>query len=243
MPRPLLIMLTGNVPDSFIAETGNFDAMFLRMADYTGLETVVRDVANGERPDAHETYSGTIVTGSPAAVTDNAPWSLASGEWLRQALHAGHKILGVCYGHQLVAQAMGGRVDYLPYGRDVGTHPLAMTPGRPAHPLLPDLPATFTVNGTHCQTVAEVPASGTVMAGNANDPHQIIVYGTNAVTTQFHPEFDAVTIQHYTDILVGTENPLECAREKDIRLGLPCEDTPVAASILRHFVACCRKDG
>ena len=243
MPRPLLIMLTGNVPASFIAETGNFDAMFLRMADYTGIDVVVRDVAGGEAPGSFEEYSGTIVTGSPAMVTDNAPWSVASGEWLCRALQAGHKILGVCYGHQLLAQALGGKVGFLPYGRDVGTHPVTMVPGQPRHPLLPDLPASFTINVTHCQTVTEVPASGTVLASNENDPHQLISYGDNVITTQFHPEFDALTTQRYTDIMVGTENPMERAREKDIRLGLPCGDTPVAASILRHFVECCRRDG
>ena len=69
-PLPILIMLTGNVPGAIINDTGDFDAMFRRMADYGDKPVTVLDVANGQSPDHFSKYSGTIVTGSPAMVTD-----------------------------------------------------------------------------------------------------------------------------------------------------------------------------
>ena len=240
--RPILIMLTGDVPAKIIGETGNFDAMFLRMADYSGTGAVVRDVARGEEPDEPDRYAGTIVTGSPAMVTDREAWSEKSGEWLRRAVLAGHKVLGVCYGHQLMAQALGGTADYLPYRMELGTQTVTMRPGLPRHPLLPDLPPTFEVNLIHSQTVTELPHGATALAYNENDAHQIIAYGPNAVSTQFHPEFDQAVTRSYIDLIAGRATPEQRAREKGIRLGFPAGETPESANILRRFVSLCREE-
>lgn len=240
MPLPLLIMLTGDVPDAIIGETGNFDRMFLRMADYAGLETVVRDVARGETPDDPEAYCGTIVTGSPAMVTDREPWSVKSGEWLRRAVTGGRMVLGVCYGHQLLAQAMGGVADYHPKGMELGTRTIRLLPGASEHPLLSGLPPVFRGNFARSQTVVTVPPGATALAANDHDPHQIIAYGPNAIGTQFHPEFDRAVTQSYIDLIAGTESMAERVRRKRITLGSPAEETPEAASLLQRFVAVCR---
>lgn len=243
MPRPVLIMLTGDVPGKIIRRTGNFDAMFLRMADYTDVGAVVRDVAKGEMPDDPDRYSGVIVTGSPAMVTDEEPWSVANGMWLRRAWEAGRPILGVCYGHQLMAQAFGGTADYLPYRMELGTHVVTMHSGVPRHPLLPELPSSFAVNLIHSQTARVLPSGATVLAHNENDPHQIVSYGPNAVSLQFHPEFDGAVTRAYIDLIAGVEQPEGQAAAKGIRLGLPARDTPESAAILRHFVTHCRGRG
>lgn len=242
MPRPLLIMLAGNVPAKIIGRTGNFDRMFLRMADYTGLDVVVKAVFRDEMPDDPESYCGTIVTGSPAMVTDREPWSEKSGAWLCRAVASGCRVLGVCYGHQLMAQALGGVAAYHPNGMELGTFPVTLLPAASGHPLLPHLPAAFKANLVHSQTVTALPPGATALAYGEGDPHQIVAYGPNAITLQFHPEFDQAVTQSYIGLLAGTENPAARAREKRIALGLPAGETPEAASILQRFVAVCRAE-
>ncbi|WP_251265687.1 glutamine amidotransferase-related protein, partial [Enterobacter hormaechei] len=71
-------------------------------------QTVVVDVEHGGAlPDPHA-FAGVLVTGSAAFVTDHAEWSERSAAWLRQTAHAGLPVFGICYGHQLLAHALGG---------------------------------------------------------------------------------------------------------------------------------------
>lgn len=241
--RPILIMLTGDASDRIIDRTGNYDDMFLRMADYGDAGATVVAVAKGEVPESPEHYSGTIVTGSPAFVTDKEPWSVKSGEWLRAAAEGGHKIFGVCYGHQLLGQALGGEAAYLPYRMEIGTHAITVAPGMPRHPLLPELPPVFKANLIHSQAVTVLPPGTTILAYNENDPHQILAYGPNVISMQFHPEFDRDVTQSLIDLVLGTADPAGRALAKGIRLGAPAEDTPEAVAILRQFVTRCRADG
>lgn len=241
--RPVLIMLAGDASDRVIDRTGNYDEMFLRMADYGNAGAAVVAVARGEVPESPERYSGTIVTGSPAMVTDKEPWSVKSGEWLRAAAEGGHKVFGVCYGHQLLGQALGGDAGYLPYRMELGTHTVTLAPGAARHPLLPELPPVFKANLIHSQAVTALPPGATVLAYNENDPHQIVAYGSNVISMQFHPEFDGFVTQILIDLVLGTTDPAGRANAKGIRLGAPAEDTPEAVGILRHFVARCLADG
>ncbi len=240
MPRPLLIMLAGDAPAKIMDRTGNFDRMFLRMADYASLEISVKAVFKDEMPGEPEEYCGAIVTGSPAMVTDREPWSEKSGAWLYRAAASGCRILGVCYGHQLMAQAFGGAADYHPKGTEVGTFPVNLLPAASAHPLLPPLPARFKANLVHSQTVTALPPGATALAYSAEDPHQIVAYGPNAISVQFHPEFDQAATQRYIDLFAGADT--RGGRERPVTLGLPAEETPEAASILQRFIDCCRAE-
>lgn len=242
MPRPLLIMLAGDVPAKIIGRTGNFDRMFLRMADYTGLDVTVKAVFRDEVPDEPESYCGVIVTGSPAMVTDREPWSEKSGAWLCRAVASGCKVLGVCYGHQLMAQALGGAAAYHPKGMELGTFPVTLLPAASGHPLLPHLPPVFMANLVHSQTVTALPPGAAALAYGEEDPHQIVAYGPNAISLQFHPEFDQAVTQSYIDLLAERANPPGRARGKSITLGLPAREAPEAASILQRFVDVCRAE-
>lgn len=232
--RPILIMQTGNVPGAIVGDTGDFGAMFHRMANYGSTPSVVVDVANGQTPDCFSAYSGTIVTGSPAMVTDREEWSEKSGEWLREAIVNGHKVLGVCYGHQLMAQALGGAADYHPGGMEIGTHAIHLSSKAQEHHLLKDLPPIFDANLVHSQTVSAVPQNGVSLALSEHDSHQIIAYGPNALSVQFHPEFDRAVMQRYIDWI-------EPKAKKPLVLGSPAKETPTAAALLQRFVDFCRR--
>jgi GMP synthase (glutamine-hydrolysing) len=96
-----------------------------------------------------------------------------------------------------MAHALGGRVDYLPGGREIGTQPIELLDGATSDPLTRDLPATFRAHTTHEQSVLEPPPGATVLARSFRDPHQLLRHGPQAISSQFHPEFNADVMRAY----------------------------------------------
>ena len=109
--KPFLIIETGK-PVPTLKRQGSF-ADWIRVASGLHVRDVkVCSVAEGEAlPDA-KGFSGVLVTGSGAMVTERLDWSERSAEWLNDAAHKGQSIFGICYGHQLLAQTLGGSVAY-----------------------------------------------------------------------------------------------------------------------------------
>jgi GMP synthase (glutamine-hydrolysing) len=230
--KPILILHTGDVPPD-VPHTGNFDDLFLRMADYSRTGAVVVHAVREALPEDASAFSGIVVTGSPAMVSDREPWSERCAVWLRGAVLSGAHVLGVCYGHQLIAHAFGGTVGYHPQGMELGTHDIRLRPEAEGCPLFAGLPGTFRANLAHSQTVLAMPEAARALARSDHDPHQILLYGERAVTFQFHPEFDDAVMQTYVDALAreGAEGG-----KSAVRLGVPVERTPVAAMLLQRFV-------
>ena len=109
MNAPFLILETGQ-PVASMRRHGGFPH-WIRVA--AGLErdaTVAVNVERGDELPHHAGFSGVLITGSAAMVTDRHAWSERSAEWLRDAAHAGVPLFGICYGHQLLAHALGGEV-------------------------------------------------------------------------------------------------------------------------------------
>lgn len=107
-PAPFLIVETGR-PVPPLRRYGRFPHWIRVAAGLEEHETVVVDVEHGDAlPDPHA-FAGVLVTGSAAFVTDHADWSERSAAWLRQTAHAGLPVFGICYGHQLLAHALGAR--------------------------------------------------------------------------------------------------------------------------------------
>ncbi|RBF84007.1 glutamine amidotransferase, partial [Xanthomonas oryzae pv. oryzae] len=153
---PFLIIETGHpVPE--MKRYGRFQHWIRVAAGLAEQETVAIDVANGDALPDPADFAGIIVSGSAAFVTDRADWSERSAEWLRHAAHQGMPLLGICYGHQLLAHALGGEVDYNPAGRESGTIALELHPPAEQDPLFAGLPPQFPAHATHLQTVVRAP--------------------------------------------------------------------------------------
>jgi GMP synthase (glutamine-hydrolysing) len=155
------------------------------------------DVAAGEALPAPREVAGAIITGAAAMVTERSAWSERTAGWIRDAMDAELPLFGVCYGHQLMAHALGGRVDYLPGGREIGTQAIELSAAGAQDPLARRLPASFRAHTTHEQSVIEPPGGAAVLARSARDPHQLLRYGPHALSAQFHPEFNAEVMRAY----------------------------------------------
>lgn len=233
--KTLLLMQTGDMPELGGGISGGFAQLFLRMADYSAFKIKIARVSHGEEPGPASGYAGVIITGSPAMVTDREEWSEKSGRWVAGAVKSGVPVLGVCYGHQLMAQALGGEVAFHPGGMELGTHQVRLSGAAAGHPLLGGLPESFYANISHSQTVVSPPDCATVLGASAHDKHQILAYGERSLGLQFHPEFDAAVMQAYVNLRTGPGSP-----RAPMRLGLPVRETPLAAGILQRFINSCR---
>src|SRR3546814_5030016 len=125
-PR-FLIIETGR-PVASMRRHGRFPHWIRSSAGLARGEAEAVDVEGGEPPPPHETLAGVIVTGSGAMVTERRDWSEATAAWLREAAHAGVPVFGICYGHQLLAHALGGEVGDNPNGRKMGTVAVDLLP-------------------------------------------------------------------------------------------------------------------
>lgn len=229
---PLLIAKTGQTLQDCAVRCGDFEHWFVRGLGLDLSEVEVVHLPRGDRLPPHRAVSGIVVTGSHAMVTDRDPWSEDLAGWLAEAVPMGMPVLGVCYGHQLLAHALGGEVDYHPAGPEVGTVPVRLTQAARTDPLLADLPEAFYVHATHAQSVLRLPEQAVHLAGNDYEPHHAFRVGERAWGVQFHPEFDTDIMHAYVQVRAARcEKP-----ERDweaIRASV--RETPESASLLRRF--------
>ena len=217
--KPILLLQTGDTPEFIRERCGNFDAMFLAAAPFAETSCRTVHVARGERPEVPDRYRAAVVTGSHSMVTDAEEWSEWTAVWLREAVTSGLPVFGVCYGHQLLAHALGGRVGYHPAGKELGTFDITLTDQGRRDAFLAGFPECFAANLAHSQTVLELPEGAVVLAGSAHDPHQIVRYADNAVSVQFHPEFGNREMAAYLAFEAGPDS--ESAREAAKAAGAP----------------------
>lgn len=233
----LLIVKTGDAFEEVISRHGDFEALFRQqlapaLNEHTSL--AVFDAQRDPSPPSLAGLAGIVITGSHSMVSDGEPWSEALKPWLQQALAQDVPMLGVCYGHQLMAAAFGGRSDYHSDGRESGTHEVHVTDAGRNDPLLEILPSRFLAHLTHAQAVVEKPAEAQVLARNPHDPHQALRYGARQWSVQFHPEFTAPVMRDY---LERQRAALRDQGDDPEALLASVTDTPGATSLLQRFVA------
>ncbi len=195
--KPVLIIKTGNTVQTAYEKVGDFELWIIdSMQAGSGNFTVV-EVFKSERLPQPAEVSAAVITGSAAMVTDRLDWSEYTAEWLRQAIAAKLPILAICYGHQLLAHALGGRVDYHQRGREIGTTLVSPLAASVEDILFADIGEPFAANVSHMQTVIELPSGATILASSEFEPHHAVRFSELCWGLQFHPEFEEVAMLSY----------------------------------------------
>ena len=213
-------------------QRGDFEDWMIEALAICRSEVETVDVSVGEQLPAFHQVSGVVITGSHAMVTEHHDWSEYSAEWIKVAADKQIPTLGICYGHQLIAYALGGSVDYMADGREVGTLPVKLHPSAQEDALLHDLPEQILVQLSHRQAVMELPPDAVLLASSDRVPFEAFRYGDRVWGMQFHPEFSTDVMQAYTKY---ARSGLESEGFDPDYIYRQITDTPNGLTIMQRF--------
>lgn len=191
---PILVIKTGSPLPAISERYGGYELWFAAGLEEGASRCLVAD-ATEELPDP-SSFGGVILTGSLSSVRDEEPWMERLASWSLLAAERGTQILAVCFGHQLLGEALGGRVEPMEAGPEMGAVEVRLTPEGEADPLFAGLPSTLIVNQTHFDGLVVPPPPGRAvrLAGNDRCPWQAYRVGSNVRGVQFHPELRDETL-------------------------------------------------
>jgi GMP synthase (glutamine-hydrolysing) len=193
----VLIVKTGSTFPGLRARRGDFEDWILDGMGIPRESARVVSVYQDEPLPGPDQPTGVVVTGSPAMVSDREDWSERTAAWLADAVEAKTPVLGICYGHQLLAHGLGGRVGINPNGRQIGTRAAELNEDSRGDPLLGEFGAGLQVQVSHVEAVLELPPGARLLGSAPGDPHHAFAVGPNAWGVQCHPEFDLDVMRTY----------------------------------------------
>jgi len=228
----ILVIKTGSTLPSLAAGKGDFEDWILEGMgiDRSGADII--DVTAGAELPPPDGLTGVIITGSHAMVTDHAGWSERTAEWLPGAISRKIPTMGICYGHQLLAYALGGEVADNPKGREIGMVDVRLDGQAEQDFLLSGFMSPIKVHASHQQTVRKLPQDARSLASSDMDENQAFVIGGFCWGFQFHPEFEAeIAVAYLNHFRVA----LRFAGVDVDGLIHECADTPYGSRILKRF--------
>lgn len=193
--KQIALIKTGSTIEQIKPRHGDFEDWFAQGLGVADLLQI--DVFKQQPLPATETLAGIVITGSPAMVSDRLDWSERTAQWLQQAVKTDIPVLGVCYGHQLLAHALGGRAGPNPAGRQIGTVDAQLIDIAKDDPLLGHLPKVFSAQSSHSEVVLELPPGAVSLATSPVDENFAIRFADKVWGIQFHAEFSAPITSDY----------------------------------------------
>lgn len=178
-----------DVAESLRTRHGNYPEMIQAMLEAVDprLQFQVWRCHDGQIPDKHADVDAWITTGSKCGANDDEPWIQELGDFIRQLWHEQRPLVGICFGHQLIAQALGGRVDKSPNGWGVGVIIHDLKKRQPW--MTPWHGDTVQLLASHQDQVMQLPEGAVVLAGSVFCPNYMMQVGDVFLGLQGHPEF------------------------------------------------------
>ncbi len=188
--RRLLVLKMGSAHPDVIGRCGDYDQWFARSLGAwprrSEMDIVVHDAER--RSPVPGTEDCVIITGSRHAVYEPLGWLEPAARYLEQMMVKGKPMLGVCFGHQLIARILGARVARNPHGVSMGPSVVELTNRGTRDPLFTHIPRRFVVHETHADVVLEPPAGVDILLKSPVDAFHGFRIGEKVWTLQFHPE-------------------------------------------------------
>lgn len=219
------ILQTGLAPENLAQDQGDYPDMFARLLQGHGFTFKTFRVVDGQFPASVTDCDGWLITGSRHGVYEDHAWIPPLEQFIRDAFAAHVPVVGICFGHQIVAQAMGGKVERFADGWAVGATDYDFDGEK------------LVLNAWHRDQVTQVPPGAKVIASNEFCANAALLYDDRALTVQAHPEFRP----EFVDGLMKTRGkgvvPDALMARATARLDQPLDDKTMAARIAAFFKA------
>lgn len=219
------ILQTGQSPDALRDDMGDYPDFFRELLANHGLQFRTYHVENMQFPVSVHDCDGWLITGSRHGAYEDHPFVKPLESFIRKAMAEAVPMVGICFGHQIIAQAMGGRVERYEGGWAVGATEYDFGD------------QTLRLNAWHRDQVTRAPEGAKVIASNDFCANAALLYDDRALTVQAHPEFRP----EFVDGLMKTRGkglvPDEVMAEAATKLDAPLQDKTMAARIAAFFKA------
>jgi GMP synthase-like glutamine amidotransferase len=180
------ILKTGRPPSTCIPEFGTYPDMFKRLLGEDAYDYTVYAADEGELPASPKDCDAFLVTGSSAGAYEALPWIGPLKGFLNEAMGQA-ALVGICFGHQIMAEAFGGKVIKSPKGWGLGEQEYRVLKREPWM----DDAASFRLTGSHQDQVVELPPGAEVIAASDFTPMGALAWRDQpAISMQLHPEFE-----------------------------------------------------
>ncbi|THH35756.1 type 1 glutamine amidotransferase [Aliishimia ponticola] len=213
------LLITGHVPQQLRTVYGDYDRIFRRFLDGNDFEFRDFFVVDNHLPAGPEVADAWLITGSRHGVYEDHPWIPPLERLIRQIRDSGKPLVGICFGHQIIAQALGGTVEKYPGGWAVGR--TTYDSGSDA----------LTLNAWHQDQVIAPPPGAEVIASNDFCPFAGLRYGDTVLTYQAHPEFTTDYARDLAEIRGPTVLDDETLQRSLASLEGPNDNDAIAAKI------------
>ncbi|MFP7673580.1 type 1 glutamine amidotransferase [Marivita sp. S0852] len=217
------ILQTGLAPKELVDEFGEYPAFFERLLAGHGFDFEHWSVVENVFPDSATDADGWLITGSRHGAYEDHDWIAPLEAFIRDIIAAGRPLIGVCFGHQIIAQALGGKVEKYDGGWAVGQQRYDFAD------------TSMTINAWHQDQVTKIPDGAKVVASNAFCANAALLYPGKAYTVQPHPEYGDDFIQGLIDTRGKGLVPDTLLQEASTRMGQPLDSAHMAQQFIRFY--------
>ncbi|MCU1353533.1 MAG: synthase [Acidimicrobiales bacterium] len=227
-PVRIGLLMCGHVRPDALDVGGDYPELFADLFAPSPVELVRFDADLGQLPDSLDECHGWITTPARASVNDDAPWIRALEDLVRDLVAHERPFAGMCFGHQLLARACGGRVERSPAGWGVGAQRYEVV--ERAAWMAPPADG-FTLVASHEDQVTDLPPGARLLARAAYCPNAMFALGERAIGLQPHPEFPAELSRRLTTLrrdLIGPDRA---------DVALASLDTPLDRALVAGWIA------
>jgi GMP synthase-like glutamine amidotransferase len=217
------ILQTGASPDALIDDSGDYPDMFMRMLDGKGFTFKTFRVLDSQFPASVRDCDGWLITGSRFGAYEDHPWIPPLEQFIRDSFAASVPMVGICFGHQIIAQSMGGKVEKYSGGWAVGAQDYAFGDQK------------MTLNAWHQDQVTRAPEGAEVIASNAFCANAALLYPGHALTVQPHPEFQPKFVKSLMEVRGKGIVPDDLMSAATTRLKEPIQNQTMADQIATFF--------